>query len=87
MHYKTYKVEKSATRKEIGRELSREVFAVLIDKTRTVLGTDVHSSVLHTIGQRKVVAELCDKAGYIEHTYPEERAKEAYPPYGAREGG
>ena len=80
MHYKTYQVEKSATRKEIGKELSREVFAVSINKTRTVLGTDVRSSVLHTIGQRKVVVELCDKAGYIQHTYPEEREKEAWLP-------
>ena len=64
-----YKVEKNATRKEIGRELSREVFA-----ERTVLGTDAHSTVFHTIGQRNVVAELCDKAGHIYHTYPEKRA-------------
>ena len=53
-----YKVEKNATRKEFGRELSLEVFAVSNNKTRTVLGTDAHSSVFHTIGQRKVVIEL-----------------------------
>ena len=52
-----YKVEKNATRKGFGRELSLEVFAVSINKTRTVLGTDAHSSVLHTI-------ELCFKAGH-----------------------
>ena len=60
-----YKVEKNATRKGFGRELSLEVSAVPIDKTRTVLGTDAHSSVLHTVGQRKVMAELCFKAGHI----------------------
>ena len=60
-----YKVEKNATRKEFGRELSLEVFAVSNNKTRTFLGTDVHSSVLHTIGQRKVVIELGFKAGHI----------------------
>ena len=49
------KVEKNTTRKEIGRELNREVFAVSLDKTGAVLGKDAHSSVLHTIGQRKVV--------------------------------
>ena len=48
-----YKVETNATRKEF-----REVFAVSINKTRTVLGTDAHSSVLYTIGQRKVVVDL-----------------------------
>ena len=48
------KVEKNTTRKEIGRELNREVFAVSLDKTGAVLGKDAHSSVLHTIGQRKV---------------------------------
>ena len=53
-----YKVEKNATRKGFGRELSLEVFAVSINKTRTVLETDAHSSVFHTI-------ELCFKAGYI----------------------
>ena len=60
--------------------MSREVFAVAINKTRTVLGTEAHNSVLHTIGQRKVVVELCDKAGYIKYTYPEERAEEAWIP-------
>ena len=49
------KVEKNTTRKEIGRELNREVFVVSLDKTGAVLGKDAHSSVLHTIGQRKVV--------------------------------
>ena len=58
-------VEKNATRREFGRELSLEVFAVSINKTRTVLGTEAHSSVLHTIGQRKVTVELCFKAGHI----------------------
>ena len=62
MHYKE---EKNATRKGFGRELSLEVFAVSINKTRTVLGTDAHSSVLHTVGQPKVMAELCFKAGHI----------------------
>ena len=52
-----YKVKKDATRKGFGRELSLEVFAVSINKTRTVLGTDAHSSMLHTVGQRKVMAE------------------------------
>ena len=47
-----YKVKKDATRKGFGRELILEVFAVSINKTRTVLRTDAHSSVLHTIGQR-----------------------------------
>ena len=47
-----YKVEKNATRRGFERELSLEVFAVSINKTRTVLRTDAHSSVLHTIGQR-----------------------------------
>ena len=60
-----YKVEKDATRKEFERERSLEVFAVSINKTRTVLGTDAHSSVLHTIGQRKVVVELGFKVGHI----------------------
>ena len=60
-----YRVEKNATRKGFGRELSLEVFVVSINKTRTVLGTDAHSSVLHTVGQRKVMAELCFKAGHI----------------------
>ena len=60
-----YKVEKNATRKGLGREQSLEVFAVSINKTRTVLGTDAHSSVLHTVGQRRVMAELCFKAGHI----------------------
>ena len=60
-----YNVEKNATRKEFERELSLEVFAVSINKTRTVLGTDAHSSVLHTIGQRKVVVELDFIAGNI----------------------
>ena len=72
------KVEKNATRKGFGRELSLEVFAISSNKTRTVLGTDAHSSVLHTIGQRKVMAELCFKAGHIYHTCPEERAQEAW---------
>ena len=72
------KVEKNATRKGFGRELSLEVFAISNNKTRTVLGTDAHSSVLHTIGQRKVMAELCFKAGHIYHTFPEERAQEAW---------
>ena len=43
------KVEKNTTRKEFGRELSREVLVVAINKTMTVLGKDAHSSVLHTI--------------------------------------
>ena len=60
-----FKVEKNATRKEFGRELSLEVFVVANNNTRTVLGTDEHSSVLHTIGQRKVVVELGFKAGHI----------------------
>ena len=59
------KGEKNATRKEIGRDLSREVSVVAINIARTVLGTDTHSTVLLTIGQRKVVVELCDKAGHI----------------------
>ena len=42
------------------------------------LGTDAHSSVLHTVGQRNVMAELCFKAGHIYHTCPEERAQEAW---------
>ena len=37
----------------------------LNNNKRTVLGTDAHSSVLHTIGQRKVVVELGFKAGHI----------------------
>ena len=49
----------------IWERASLEVFAFSNNKPRTVLGTDAHSSVLHTIGQRKVVVELCDKAGYI----------------------
>ena len=60
-----YKVEKNATRKGFGRELNLEVFAVSINKTRTILGTDAHSSVLHTVEQREVMAELCFKAGHI----------------------
>ena len=60
-----YMVVKNTTRKEFGRELSLEFVAVSINKTRTVLGTDAHSSVPHTIGQRKVVVELCFKAGNI----------------------
>ena len=56
-----YKVEKNATRKGFGRELSLEIFVVSINKTRTVLGTDA----VHTVGQRKVMAELCFKAGHI----------------------
>ena len=60
-----YKIEKNATRKGFGREPSLEVFAVSINTTRTVLGTDEHSSVLHTVGQRNVMAELCFKAGHI----------------------
>ena len=61
-----YRVEKNATRREFGRELSLEVFDVSINKTRTVLlWTDAHSSMLHTIGQRKVMVELCFKAGRI----------------------
>ena len=60
-----YKVEKNASRKEFGGELSLEVFVVSNNNTRTVLGTDAHSSVLHTIGQRKVVVELGFKAGHI----------------------
>ena len=60
-----HKVEKNATRKEIRRELSREIFAVSINKARIVLGADAHCSVLHAIGQRKVVVDLCDKAGHI----------------------
>ena len=48
-----YKVETITTRKEF-----REVFAVSTNKTRTVLETDAHSSVLYTTGQRKVVVEL-----------------------------
>ena len=60
-----YKVENNATRKEFGRELSLKVFAVSNNKTRTVLGTDAHSSVLHTIAQREVVIELGFKAGHI----------------------
>ena len=56
---------KERNSKEVGKELSLEVFAVSINKTRTVLGTDAHSSVLHTVGQRKVMAELCFKAGHI----------------------
>ena len=43
-----YKIEKNARRKVIRRELSREVFAVSINKAKTVLGTDTHSSVLHS---------------------------------------
>ena len=39
--------------------------SVSINKTRTVLGTDAHRSVLHTVRQRKVMAELCFKAGHI----------------------
>ena len=34
-----YKVQKIVTRMEIGRELSRELFAVSINEARTVLGT------------------------------------------------
>ena len=60
-----YKVENNATRKEFERELSLEVVAVSVNKTRTVLGTVAHSSVLHTIGQRKVVVGLGFKAGHI----------------------
>ena len=60
-----FKVEKNATQKEFGRELSLEVFVVANNNTRTLLGTDEHSSVLHTIGQRKVVVELGFKAGHI----------------------
>ena len=65
MHYKVEKNAKKGRTKGFGRELSLEVCAVSINKTRTVLGTDVHSSVLHTVGQRKVMAELCFKAGHI----------------------
>ena len=43
-----YKIEKNARRKAIRRELSREVFAVSINKAKTVLGTDTHSSALHS---------------------------------------
>ena len=60
-----YKVEKNATRKGFRRELSLRVFAVSNNKNRTVPGTDAHSSVLHTIGQLKVVVKLCFKAGHI----------------------
>ena len=42
-----YKVERNATWKEFGRELSLKVFVVSNNKTRTVLGTDAHSSVLY----------------------------------------
>ena len=49
------KVEKNTTRKEFGRELSRKVLVVAINKTMTVLRKDARSSVLHTMGQRKVV--------------------------------
>ena len=59
------KAKKNATRKEIGREPSREVSVVSINITRTVLGTDAHRTVLHTNVQWKVVVELCDKAGHI----------------------
>ena len=31
----------------------------------SVLGTDAHISVLHTIGQLKAMAELCFKEGHI----------------------
>ena len=55
------------------RAESRGLFVVSINKTRTVLWTDAHSSVLHTI-------ELCFKAGHIWHTCPEERAEEAWLP-------
>lgn len=57
--------QKNKTRKKIGRKLSREVFAVSINKTRIILGTDGHSSVPHTIRQGNVVVKLCDKAGHI----------------------
>ena len=49
----------------IWERASLEVFAFSNNKPRTVLGTDAHSSVLHTIGQRKVVIELGFKAGHI----------------------
>ena len=39
-----YKVEKNATRKEFGRELSLEVFVVSNNNTRTVLGTDARTA-------------------------------------------
>ena len=72
---------KECNSKGIWERASLEVFAVSNNKTRTVLGTDAHSSVLHTIGQRKVVIELGFKAGHVWHTCPEERAEEAWLPW------
>ena len=51
----TLQGRKEHNAKRVWRELSREVLVVAINKTMTVLGKDAHSSVLHTIGQRKVV--------------------------------
>ena len=56
---------KERNSKAVWKRAESRGFAVSINKTRTVLGTDAHSSVLHTIGQRKVMVELCFKAGHI----------------------
>ena len=39
--------------------------SLLFHLTGAVLGKDAHSSVLHAIGQRKVVVANGDKAGHI----------------------
>ena len=48
---------KERNSKAVWKRAESRGFAVSINKTRTVLGTDAHSSVLHTI-------ELCFKAGH-----------------------
>ena len=46
-------------RKERNSKGVSRVFAVSINKMRTVFGTEAQSSVLYTIGQRQVVVKLC----------------------------